>query len=139
MKPVSFATLLNNKIVVPAPFKTHFAVEKHFLATCLDDYISAIFVDAKWYLDTYPDVKAAVAKKGPTGAKEHFVKFGYFEHRMPYPIQIDETWYRANYEDVERAVSERRFPSAQVHFDKLGYAEGRLPYAGFELKLEEMA
>jgi len=139
MKPVSFATLLNKSVIVPAPFKTHLAVEKHFLANRLHNYISSIFLDAKWYFDTYPDVKAAFGKRGPPGAKEHFVKFGYFEHRMPYFIQIDEPWYCSKHEDVERAVSEQRFPNGQAHFEALGYAEGRLPYPGFTLEVAEPA
>lgn len=70
-------------------------------------------------------------------ARTHYLKFGYFENRMPYEIKIHEDWYRANYKDVEQAVAEKKFPSAQDHFDRIGYLEGRLPFAGFSLRAAE--
>jgi hypothetical protein len=135
----SFATLVNNKICLPSPLKTHYSVDKFFLAECLREYIQKIYVDKDWYLSTYPDVAAAVARDPTIDAKTHYIKFGYFENRMPYPIKIDESWYRANYKDVEQAVNDRSFPSAQAHFDRVGYLEGRLPFAGFSLRAAEPA
>jgi hypothetical protein len=119
--------------------KTHYSVEKFFLAECLKDYIEKIYVNEQWYLSTYPDVAAALAKDRSMDARTHYVKFGYFENRMPYEIKIHEDWYRANYKDVEQAVAEKRFPSAQAHFDRVGYLEGRLPFAGFSLRTAESA
>ncbi len=135
MPSVSFATLLNTRILVPSPLKTHYNVDKYFLAECLRGYIEHIYFDENWYLARYPDVANVVAADATLSARDHFVRFGYFENRMPYPIKIDETWYRANYQDVERAILERRYPSAQAHFDRVGYSEGRLPYPGFELRM----
>lgn len=139
MASASFSTLLNNKIFIPSPLKTHYTVEKYFLADSLKGYISEIYVDEEWYLARYPDVAAAVAKDKTLGARGHYIKYGYFENRMPYEIKIDDAWYRANYTDVEQAIVEKRYPSAQDHFDRVGYLEGRLPYAGFELRTADGA
>jgi hypothetical protein len=134
MVAASFATLLNSKIFIPSPIKTHFTVEKFFLAESLAHYISRIYIDEAWYVARYRDVASAIKKDRTLDARTHYVKFGYFENRMPYEILIDEPWYIANYKDVDQAVAEKRFPSAQDHFDRVGYLEGRLPYPGFQLK-----
>jgi len=134
LQPISFATLLNNRIFMPSTQKTHYAVDKFFLAECLRGYIGNIYFDETWYLANYLDVAAAITKISEIDAHEHYIRFGFFENRLPYPIRIDEIWYRTNYTDVERAVKDKKFPSAQDHFNHLGYAEGRLPYPGFQLR-----
>lgn len=134
VQPVSFATLLNTGIFSPSPQKTHYSVDKYFLAERLEPYISNILFDERWYLTTYPDVAVAIARDRDINAHGHYVKFGYFENRVPYEIRIDENWYRTNYRDVEQAVTARKFPSAQDHFIRVGFLEGRLPYPGFELR-----
>ncbi len=139
MSSASFATLLNNKICIPSALKTHYSVEKFFLAECLKEYIAKIYVDEVWYLSKYPDVAVAVATDSSINARTHFIKWGYFENRMPYAIKIDEEWYRTNYRDVEQAVAERRYPSAQDHFEHVGYLEGRLPFPGFSLRTADSA
>jgi hypothetical protein len=63
------------------------------------------------------------------------VLYGYYEHRMPYAIDVDEEWYLTEYEDIARAVQSRTFTSGQSHFDQLGYREGRIPYPYFRLRL----
>ncbi len=134
LQPTSFATLINNRIFMPSTQKTHYAVDKFFLADCLRGYILDIYFDQSWYLSAYPDVAAAITKSGEMSAHDHYIRFGFFENRLPYEIKIDENWYRANYNDVGRAVTNKKFASAQDHFFRLGYVEGRLPYAGFQLR-----
>ena len=138
-KPVSFASLMIQKLVVRAPGTAHYSVERHFLAHCMESFIETIYLDPKWYLDTYPDVKAALAKQRNGSAQEHYVRYGYFENRMPYRIKVDEAWYLANYADIGPALAKRLCASAQAHFEQVGFAEGRLPHAGFELRTQNNA
>jgi hypothetical protein len=135
MKPTSFATLSGNKIIMPSGNNAYFAIEKHFLYACMSSYVDTIHFDEGWYLETYPDIKDAVDKGLFERAKDHYVRFGYFEHRIPYLIEVDDSWYQSTYRDIRQAITERRFESSQAHFIKLGYAEGRLPHANFVLRM----
>ncbi len=91
--------------------------------------IADMDVDEKWYLQQYPDIAAAIAKGVVKSAKEHFVKDGYFEGRLPAPIQVDEKWYLQEYPDVAEGVHSGMVDSGQKHFTQDGYREGRLPFA----------
>ena len=119
---------------MPTPQKTHYAVDKFFLADCLSEYISSITFDEQWYVNTYPDVAMGMVRDRSMSAHKHFIQFGYFENRLPYNIEVDDIWYLENYDDVGQAVAAKKFATAQDHFFHIGYGEGRLPYAGFQLK-----
>jgi hypothetical protein len=95
--------------------------------------IERVVVDEKWYLETYSDVRDAVSRKKIASAAEHYLHFGYFENRMPYPISVDEAYYLKEYPDVAIKIKEGVFRNGQEHFDKSGFTEGRLPKAGFSL------
>jgi len=85
-------------------------------------------IDEAWYLRRYPDVADAVRAGTFRSAKEHFVNNGYFEGRMPFPIQVDERYYLDRNPEVADFVRRELLPSGQQHFDENGYLEGRRPY-----------
>ncbi len=97
-------------------------------------FLSQIYVDADWYINFYPDIAQAITDKIVKSAAEHYVSFGFYEHRLPYAIDVDEPWYLTQYQDVGDAVGKGLFASARDHFYAVGFQEGRLPYANFSLK-----
>ncbi len=84
-------------------------------------------VDEKWYLEQYDDIREAVEEGRVASAKKHFVNDGYFEGRLPFPLEVDEQFYLARYPDVVEGIRNGRTTSAQEHFVEHGYREGRLP------------
>jgi hypothetical protein len=90
--------------------------------------IQGIEVDEAWYLRTYEDIGDAVKQGSVGSARQHFVHDGYFEGRLPFPINVEEGWYLTEHPDVAESIREGTVVSAQQHFDKDGYREGRLPF-----------
>jgi hypothetical protein len=90
-------------------------------------------LDERWYLQKYPDVRQAISKKIVSDAKDHFTRFGYFEHRLPYQIKVQEDWYLEQYPDIKKAIEEKDFKSGQEHFEIVGFREGRIPHPNFDL------
>ncbi|MBS0641640.1 MAG: hypothetical protein U1E70_20630 [Acetobacteraceae bacterium] len=134
MVPVSFSTLTNRKIVIPSSRTNYYVVDKNHFVELMKPILKQIYVDAEWYVGFYPDIAQAIANRVVDSAADHYASFGYFEHRLPYPIEVDESWYLAQYQDVRDAVAQGLFPSAHDHFYIAGYQEGRLPCANFTLK-----
>jgi hypothetical protein len=87
--------------------------------------LRAIPVDEAWYLAEYPDVAAAIAAGDIRSAQHHFIASGYFEGRLPSPLDLDEVWYLSTYPDVADGIAPGDFQSAQEHFREHGYDEGR--------------
>jgi hypothetical protein len=131
----TFATLLNQKIVILSSSSEYVAVDRYFFNECIGPLISKIMLDEQWYLQKYSDVRQAIAKKMVRNAKDHFVRFGYFEHRLPYYIEVQEDWYLEQYTDIRRAIGQREFESGQEHFEASGFREGRMPHPHFELAM----
>lgn len=90
-------------------------------------FLRAIPFDEPWYRSTYPDVAEAVSRGAYRSAQEHFFEHGYFEGRLPFPLEVDEAWYLKTYPDVGTSVSEGAVISALDHFVRHGYEEGRRP------------
>lgn len=135
-RPTSFASLLNRKLVIlSANSPDYVALDRYFFHEVLRPTINRIRVDRDWYITAYPDVAEAVSKKLVTDACDHFRRFGYFEHRMPYEILVQEDWYLEQYPDVREAIEQRAFTTGQNHFDVCGYREGRMPFPNFELSM----
>ena len=134
MQIASFASLLNEKTVVLADSGDFAAVEMHFLRAVLQPFIQTVKVDEKWYLAAYQDIAKAVAKRTVKGARDHYQRFGFFEHRLPYRIMVDEGWYLEAYPDVKEAVARKAFASGQAHFESSGFREGRIPFPDFSLE-----
>ena len=131
----SFATLINQKMVIPSPRTQYVAVDKNHFVEFLKPTLRNVYVDTEWYLRTNPDIADAVQSGVVADAREHYVTFGYYEHRMPYEIKVKEDWYLAQYADVKEAVSNGLFLSAHEHYYIAGFKEGRLPYANFSLRV----
>ena len=91
--------------------------------------LAGIEVDEAWYLESYPDIAAAIEKGSVISAQQHFVNDGYFEGRQPFPIRVNERWYLMNNTGVADHVRQGKLESGQQHFQENGYAEGRLPFA----------
>lgn len=103
------------------------------LMELLQALLVRVKVDEKWYLATYPDVAAAVKKGELTSAREHYIRAGYVENRLPGPIGVDEAWYLKEYPDVSAAIKTGAFKNGQQHFERSGFKEGRLPADGWSL------
>ena len=90
--------------------------------------IGGLDVDEDWYARAYDDIGQAIRAGSIRSARQHFISDGYFEGRLPFPIQVDEEWYLRRYPDVAEGIRKGRLTSAQEHFDVDGYKEGRLPF-----------
>ena len=133
LRLASFATLVNQKLVVRSDSSEYVALDWHFFTRSLGPLISRVRLDPDWYLATYPDVKGAIAENIVADAGDHYRRYGYFEHRIPYRIKVEEKWYLEQYPDVKEAIAQRTCWSGQEHFELNGYREGRIPYPNFEL------
>jgi hypothetical protein len=131
---ITFATLLNQKVVVPSSNGKYYAVETHYFIECLRPSVAKVLFDEGFYLTRYPDIAEALAAGTIASAHEHYLMRGYYENRLPYEISVDEEWYLDAYEDVKKAVRGGEFTSGQEHFDTRGFREGRLPFPRFALK-----
>jgi len=95
--------------------------------------LSIVDVDEAWYLQTNPDVLAAVRSGDIASGRAHYIMAGYYEGRWPHQILVDETWYQKEYPDVKKAISRGSVESCQDHFGRFGFLEGRLPFKGWSL------
>jgi hypothetical protein len=127
----SLASLKNQGLLVQEN-DSHFRIERNLLVAILAGTLSKLKFDEAWYLSKYPDVKDAVKRGMVKSGREHYLLFGYFEHRMPTAILVNEKWYLENYKDVAEAIRSGIYKNAQAHFDIAGFREGRLPFANFK-------
>jgi hypothetical protein len=123
-----YATLINRKLFMPSSRTQYVAVDYYQLHDFMKLALSKIEVESGWYLRSHRDVAEALAKGD---AKDHYVTYGYYEHRMPYEIPVDADWYLAPYPDRGDAAGSGQIATARDHFDAAGFKEGRLPQAGF--------
>jgi hypothetical protein len=130
----TYATLLNKKLVVPSQKTPYMAIDRTYFASVLAPSLTGVFVDETWYLEHSPDVADAITRGEFSSAQEHYAKVGFYEHRMPYEIDVDEEWYLENYPDIAAAVQKGVFASGRAHFYHLGYREGRFPHPNFMLR-----
>jgi hypothetical protein len=130
----TYASLLNRKLLVPSARQPmYIAVDRHFMMNLMMPMLERVPVDEAWYTTTYPDVGTAIKGSVVANATDHYRRFGYYEHRMPYAITVDEAWYLKEYPDIREAVTAKTFTSGQAHFNLVGFGEGRFPFAGFRL------
>jgi hypothetical protein len=128
-----YGTLLGRKLVVPSARTGYVAVDQFLFFELMARRLAAVPVDEVWYLETYPDIKDAIASGAVRSAKHHYARFGYFEHRMPRNIVVDNVWYLEAHPDVRDAIRQGVYVDGQEHYLMAGFREGRLPYAGFDL------
>jgi hypothetical protein len=101
------------------------AVTRKFLRELISEFVCRMRMDENWYAETYPDVEGARLAGDIESLREHFVRSGYLEGRLPAALPFDPQWYRRHYRDIADA-----FPSAdpdemRTHFLTSGYFEGR--------------
>jgi hypothetical protein len=133
----TYAALLERKIIVPSTSQPYLAIDQHFFFDHFAQTLLRIYFDETWYLTRYRDIREAVEKGVVADARHHYVRFGFYEHRLPYKIDIDAAWYLETYPDVKTAVEKRHYTSGQAHFEAAGFREGRLPYPNFTLRIAE--
>jgi hypothetical protein len=86
--------------------------------------------DESYYLNLYPDLKAAVDSKLITSGYDHFINFGQYEERSP-SILYNETFYLAQNPDVTEAVANEQISSGFEHYLFFGQKEKRSPSEQF--------
>lgn len=109
----------NNEVVATIKFDD--------LEKIIRTFLLSINVDEIWYRISYPDIDKAIRAGTIESAREHFIRDGYFEGRLPFAMTVDENWYLSTYEDIRSAVADGIFLSAEEHFVSHGYEEGRVP------------
>lgn len=128
-----YGSLLAGKKVVPSTRTNYVAVDVFLFFELMGRQLASVPFDKHWYLDKYPDVRDAITTGSVVSAHQHYIRFGYYEHRMPRQILVDEGWYVREYPDVKGAIKEEIYETGQQHFEIAGFREGRLPYAEFSL------
>lgn len=94
--------------------------------------------DEAYYLQSNPDVAAAVRAGSMSSPLNHYLHFGILEARAPSFdakeafARFDELYYLEANPDVARAVLTGVLPSALTHYALYGGAEGRDPNADFD-------
>ena len=129
----TYATMVNRRILVPSGTTPYFAVEQHFFFDLMERILGYIEVDEEWYLAQHKDVTEAVRKGLVKSGRNHYMRFGFYEHRLPFRIHVLEDWYLKSYPDVKEALDNQIYRNAQSHFEIAGFREGRLPFPNFSL------
>lgn len=89
-------------------------------------FLELVPVDEEWYKATYPDVAEGISTGSISSAKEHYVRYGYFENRLPHAAAIDEGWYLSTNSDVADGIANGGL-APTAHYQEHGYREGRWP------------
>ncbi len=88
--------------------------------------------DEDFYLQSNPDVAAAVASGAIASGRDHFEMYGEAEGRNP-NADFDEAFYLARNPDVAAAVEAGHISSGFEHYRQFGAEEQRLPSANHRL------
>lgn len=89
-------------------------------------YLSRWGFSEDFYLQSNPDLAAAIPSEVFPDGFSHFRDIGYFEGRLPFRPDVDEQWYLSQYPDVAAAIINGIFQRGADHFWGQGYREGRL-------------
>ena len=90
------------------------------------------YFDPVWYLQTYPDVRSAIAAGTSRCALHHYLTNSRPQDYQPLQW-FSEEYYAATYPDVQGAVVSGRFRNNYEHFLKHGAQERRRPHADIDL------
>lgn len=101
------------------------SIPSEFFKALMRCVIAQGFFDERWYLETYPDVEAAIQNGKISNALEHYTTAGYYEDRSPGPCFVDRNWYERYYGDLSRALNDGTIADSAEHFHQTGYFEGR--------------
>ena len=130
----TYATMINRNIIIPSNAAGYFSVEQYFFFDLMEKILSEIQVDEDWYLAKHPDIRDAIKRGTVQSGQNHYVRFGFYEHRLPYAIEVSEKWYIDAYSDVKEAIQRGIYKSGQSHFELAGFREGRMPHPNFTLR-----
>jgi hypothetical protein len=97
--------------------------EKALIGTATLKSQNSLF-DEHYYLETNPDVAAAVAAGKIATGYDHYIQYGQFEGRSPSPFW-DEAYYLQENPDVAAAVQAGRVSSGFMQFYLYGQYENR--------------
>ncbi len=111
--------------------KSPVSMPRQLFRDLLSVALEAVVVDEEWYKEKYPDFYAQLVHGNFESAKDHYIRYGFFEDRIPHPIKIDPEFYTREYPDTRRLAGD--VAALQEHFESYGFKEGRLPYAGWRL------
>jgi hypothetical protein len=93
---------------------------------------AAVF-DEEFYLKSNADLQAALGEGRIKDGRDHYVRTGYFEGRLPKRLLVDEKYYLEQNPDVVAAIRDGSVTTAQEHFESAGFREGRSPFRNFSL------
>jgi hypothetical protein len=88
-------------------------------------FLEDVYVDELWYASHYDDISAAMRAGSIVSCRDHFLRSGYFEGRLPAEPMFDEAWYVSHYIDVAKAIETGAVGNARTHFIEVGRREGR--------------
>lgn len=106
-------------------------VSRDFLVELLAPALRRIRFEEGFYRRQYADLAEAEARGLIADLHDHYLRFGFFEDRLPCHVEVDGGFYAREYPDVAVAILENRVASAQAHFEGVGFREGRLPSRGW--------
>jgi hypothetical protein len=69
------------------------AVPRQLFEFLLSRALRSLTFDEASYLSANPDVRDSIERGEVATAKEHFCRYGYFEHRVGGTPIVDEAWY----------------------------------------------
>ena len=84
----------------------------------------AVF-DESFYLSSYPDVQRVVALGGMKSGLEHFIRFGFSEHRDP--LFVDTEWYVRTYPQAAVELGQGDYEDPVQHYVEVGMLHGFAP------------
>ena len=108
-----------------------FKIDARGLFTILEAALLNSDFDEQYYVSTNVDVRDCIKRGDIASGFEHFCRFGFFEGRRGWLVEVDQDFYLATYPDVRTAIAQGKIRNAQEHFDRSGEAERRLPYRTF--------
>ncbi len=95
------------------------------LLLLLAEVLRYVEVDESWYLERYPDVRAAVLSGDTTSARFHFAAAGYREGRLPRELPFDAAYYFDQYKDLANTFGRSDVAALRHHYETNGFFEGR--------------
>lgn len=107
-------------------------LSRSYLTVLLQPQLEQICFNEAYYREKNADLREAEARGDISDLHLHYLTFGFFENRLPCPVDVDGVFYARAYPDVTVALLESRTPSCQFHFETIGFAEGRLPRVGWQ-------
>lgn len=110
---------------IPSEGTSMVSVDAEGLRWLISTLVEKQCIDESWYQENNPDVAGAIMAKDIASCRDHFIRTGYFEGRLPAPLAYDEAWYLGRYPDVATAVRNGDIPDGKTHYLQSGWREGR--------------